>query len=88
MDDIDDWRTRIDALDLEIVELLNERAKCAIAIGKIKMERGMHIHNPDRERIVLERVKEHSNGPLDHGALQRIFRQIIKECRRAEITAP
>jgi chorismate mutase-like protein len=88
MDDIDDWRTRIDALDAKIVELLNERAKCAIAIGKIKADRGMRVHNPEREKIVLDRVREHNRGPLDHGAVQRIFRQIIEECRRTEITAP
>jgi chorismate mutase-like protein len=87
MDDIDDWRIRIDMIDSKIVELLNERAKCAIAIGKIKAERGMRVHNPEREKIVLDRAKEHNLGPLDHGAVQRIFHQIIEECRRTEITA-
>lgn len=88
MDEIDDWRTRIDGLDSKIVELLNERARCAVEIGKIKAERGMKVYNPDREKIVLERVKEHNHGPLDHGAVERIFHQIIEECRRTEITAP
>lgn len=87
MEDIDDWRIRIDAIDSKIVELLNDRARCAIEIGKIKTERGMRVLNPKREKIVLERVKEHNRGPLDHGSVQRIFRQIIEECRRTEITA-
>lgn len=88
MDEIDGWRTRIDEIDSRIVKLLNERAGCAIEIGKIKAERGLRIHNPERENIVMNRVKEHNRGPLDHGAVQRIFRQIIEECRRIEITAP
>ena len=87
MDDIEDWRTRINAIDSTIVELLNDRARCAIEIGKIKMERGLRVHNPEREKIIMERVKDHNRGPLDHGAVQRIFVQIIEECRRTEITA-
>jgi chorismate mutase len=87
MDTIDEWRGRIDEIDGKLVELLNERAKCAIEVGKIKSERGMKIHNPKREHMVLERVKERNSGPLDHGAVQRIFQKIIEECRRIEIIA-
>jgi len=87
MDEISGWRDRIDEIDGKILELVNERAKCAIEIGRIKSEKGMKIHNPQRERVVLERVKENNKGPLDHGAAQRIFLKIIEECRRSEIIA-
>lgn len=87
MDEINGWRGRIDEIDGKLVELLNERAKCAVEIGKIKSERGMIIHNPQREQTVLNRVKDKNRGPLDHGAVQRIFQKIILECRRIEITA-
>ena len=82
MDDIENWRTRIDAIDLKIVEILNERASCAIEIGLIKNKLGMMVHNPEREKIVLDRVRDHNRGPLDSDAVDRIFRQIIEECRR------
>ncbi|MHB9028952.1 MAG: chorismate mutase [Candidatus Latescibacterota bacterium] len=87
MDAIDGWRERIDALDAQLLELLNERARCAIEVGKVKTERGMTIHNPEREKFVLNRLKEKNRGPLDNGAIERIFQRIIEECRRIEITA-
>ena len=85
MDEIDDWRARIDEIDGKLVELLNARARCAMEIGKIKSERGMKIHNPRREQVVLEHVKNVNRGPLDHGAVQRIFGKIMEECRKIEI---
>jgi chorismate mutase-like protein len=85
MEKLDGWRVRIDEIDGKIVELLNERARCAIEIGRIKSEHGMKIHNLQREHAVLNRVKEKNRGPLDHGAVQRIFQKIIDECRRIEI---
>ena len=87
MDDLSAWRNRIDEIDGKILELVNERAKCAIEIGRIKSERGMKIHNPQREQVVLDNVKEKNRGPLDHGSVQRIFQNIIEECRRIEIIA-
>ena len=87
MDAIDGWRERINAIDAQLLELLNERARCAIEVGKVKMERGMKIHNPERERFVINRLKEMNMGPLDNGAVERLFRKIIEECRRIEITA-
>ena len=87
MDELDGWRARIDEIDGKLVELLNERARCAIEIGRIKSERGMNVRNPQREQIVLNRAKDKNRGPLDHSAVQRIFQKIIEECRRIEITA-
>lgn len=87
MDAIDGWRERINAIDAQLLELLNERARCAIEVGKVKMERGMKIHNPERERFVINRLKDMNMGPLDNGAVERLFRKIIEECRRIEITA-
>ncbi len=87
MDAIDGWRERINAIDAQLLEILNERARCAIEIGKIKTERGMKIHNPERERFVLNRLKDLNKGPLDNGAIERLFKKIIEECRRIEITA-
>ena len=48
--DISDWRTKIDALDLQIVELLNQRAEAARAIGMLKEATDMPVYEPNRER--------------------------------------
>ncbi len=82
--DIDYWRNRIDELDERLVELLNERAKAALAIGRVKRGMQTPIYDPDRERQVLEHVMSHGNGPLSDAAIRRLFERIIDENRRLE----
>jgi len=82
--DLDQWRKQIDGLNEQIVELLSERARCAIEVGKIKRERGQPLHAPEREILVLNQLKVLNNGPLSDPAVQRIFRQIIDETLRLE----
>ena len=84
MDEIADWRNCIDEIDTRLLELLNERARCACRIGKIKARKAMKIHNPAREREIIARLKELNKGPLTDTAVQTIFRQIIEECRSIE----
>jgi chorismate mutase-like protein len=87
MDEIAGWRKRIDEIDTQLLELLNKRAECAMAIGKIKIARGLKIHSPEREKAVLDRMKERNKGPLENSAVERIFEHIIEENRRIEIIA-
>ncbi len=82
--DLDFWREKIDALDDQILELLNERARCALSVGKIKRAEGLPFHVPERETLILNRIRELNGGPLSHEAAQRIFRQIIDESLRLE----
>ncbi len=84
-----DWRMRalrdrIDALDEQIVALLNERASCALEIGEIKKAVGMEIYQPGREKDVLDHVRRVNGGPLDGDAVMRLFERIIDEARRLE----
>jgi chorismate mutase len=81
---IEDWRRKIDEIDTQLVQLLNERSKCAIAIGKIKHDLNMRVYDPEREREILRRIKETNDGPLDDEGLQRLFERVIDECRRIE----
>ncbi len=81
---IDDWRIRIDAIDLQLVELFNERAQCAIEIGHIKRRLGLEVYSPRREAQVMENVSGASGGPLAGEALRRLFERIIDESRRIE----
>ena len=82
--DIEHWRNQIDELNQKLLELLNERAACALEIGKIKQVKGDPIYAPDRETKILNRIKELNMGPMTQEAAQRIFRQIIDETRRME----
>ncbi len=81
---IEDWRRKIDEIDTKLVELLNERSRCAIEIGKIKRAQDLRVYDPEREREILRRIKEVNAGPLDGDGLQRLFERIIDECRHIE----
>ncbi len=83
-DAMDALRRRIDELDEALVRLLNERAACALAIGDLKHELNLQIYQPDREREVIRHVRAMSGGPLDDGAVGRLFERIIDEARRLE----
>ena len=81
---IEDWRDEIDRIDEQLVKLLNERSKCAIELGRIKRELGLAIYSPDRESQVIEHVTGINGGPLDSGAMRRLFERIIDESRSIE----
>jgi len=81
---IEDWRKRIDEIDVKLLELLNDRTRCVIEVGKIKKAQNMRIYDPEREREILRRMKEQNRGPLDEEGLQRLFERVIDECRRIE----
>ncbi len=82
--DIDFWREKIDALDERLVELLNERCRCALEIGKLKRVQQIALYQPDREAQVLRHVLQSNRGPLMDEAVRRLFERIIDESRRAE----
>jgi chorismate mutase/prephenate dehydratase len=71
------WREKIDALDEQIVRLLNERAQAAVEVGKVKNADHAPIYVPQRERAVINRVQAHNTGPLPASAIETIYREII-----------
>ena len=60
---IEDWRKKIDEMDLKLVELINQRAAAAREIGKLKNNTNLPIYEPEREKKILEAVKEANRGP-------------------------
>jgi len=82
--DLDRLRARIDAINLKLVRLLNQRAKVAQAIGHLKKAAGAAIYQPARERAVLDRVTALNGGPLTGEHLRRIFVEIISACTALE----
>ncbi|HTY38628.1 MAG TPA: chorismate mutase [Bacteroidota bacterium] len=84
MNELEDWRKRIDDLDLQLVKLLNERTMCATEIGKIKIKLGLDAYSPEREEEVMRNVTACNKGPLSSAAVRRLFERIIDEARSVE----
>jgi len=81
---IADWRRKIDELDLRLVEILNERARAAQEIGKLKRNTNMPIYEPDREKIIFENVRNANKGPLPDSELRQVFERIIDVMRNIQ----
>lgn len=79
-----DCRRLIDAVDLQILALLNERAGVVEQIGHIKQAADMPIYEPRREDQVFENVTSHNAGPLSQDAVKRVFERIIDEMRKVQ----
>ena len=74
-DELDRLRGLIDEVDRGIVEMLELRVKLARAVGLIKMMLGRPLRDGERERVVLEKVREMAserglNPPPRGGGLQ------------------
>lgn len=70
-------REKIDVLDRQLVELLNERLALAAEIGKVKRSEGGQIYVAEREDAVLRKVTGQNQGPIKHEALRAIYREIM-----------
>jgi chorismate mutase/prephenate dehydratase len=75
-------RDQIDAIDEQVLKLVNERAKLARAIGSLKDD-GV-IYRPEREAQVLRRLQGNNAGPLSNEAVSHIFRAVMSNCRALE----
>src|SRR5947208_7613639 len=85
MPTLDDLRRDIDRVDEVLVRLLNERARCACEVGKLKKALGLEIYQPEREKQVIEHVRGVAcEGPLGPEAIARLFERIIDEARSLE----
>ncbi len=81
---IADRRKQIDAIDRELLRLLNGRAQIAIRLGDLKKTAGLPLCDSARERHILGRARQLNRGPLDSRAVTSLFKQILRECRRIE----
>lgn len=80
-------RDRIDALDLEILHCISERARCAQQVAHIKTGAqggAVQFYRPEREVAVLRRIKAANRGPLDDEEVARLFREIMSACLALE----
>ncbi len=77
-------RAKIDALDVQIVELLNERARESLAIRALKPQAKMGLFDPKREEEILERLWEHNGGPLYNEDIRAIYTVILKVMKEVQ----
>jgi chorismate mutase len=76
------WRHDIDAIDKELLRLLNQRAGMACEIALIKVVSGLPAYDGKREKDVLDRIAAQNDGPFENESVLAIFTTIIRETRR------
>jgi chorismate mutase/prephenate dehydratase len=81
---LDDWRSRINDLDNQILHLLNQRAEAALRIGDLKRRRDLPSYAPEREAEILARLATLSPGPFPADAVRAVWREIMSGCRALE----
>jgi len=79
--DLSDWREKIDVVDRELLELLNQRARCVLALAPLKKKAHLPIYEPQREEEIFKNIAAHNGGPLSPEAMRRIFERILDEMR-------
>lgn len=77
-------RTQIDAVDRELLSLLNRRAALAQEVGEVKKKEGSVAFRPEREAQVIDGLKAVNAGPLKSESVAPIWREIMSACRALE----
>jgi chorismate mutase/prephenate dehydratase len=85
---LDDWRSRINNLDEQILDLLNQRACAALAIGELKRQQALPYFVPEREAQVVDGVLARNRGPLAAEAVRSIWREILSASLALEHPLP
>lgn len=83
---LSELRNKIDAIDNQILQLINQRASCAIEVARTKISEGETgtFYRPDREALVLRRIQEINPGPLSNKTSARFFRELMSSCLALE----
>lgn len=83
---LSELRERIDNIDAQILQLINRRAECALEVARTKKAEGEtgSFYRPDREALVLRRIKELNPGPLPVKASVLLFRELMSACLALE----
>ncbi len=77
-------RERIDALNLELLDRLSERAEVAEAIGRLQTELGLSHYDPVREQAMLETLTQANRGPFTDAAVKSLFKQVFQASMQLE----
>ncbi|NJL94567.1 MAG: bifunctional 3-deoxy-7-phosphoheptulonate synthase/chorismate mutase [Anaerolineae bacterium] len=71
-------RAQIDPINLQILELLNQRASIARQIGQAQQELGVSHYDPEREAQMLQELEQANNGPFSNETIKALFREIFR----------
>ncbi|MEW9670228.1 bifunctional 3-deoxy-7-phosphoheptulonate synthase/chorismate mutase [Ammoniphilus sp. 3BR4] len=77
-DKLEQLRAELDQLNLQILDLINQRAALSQEIGEVKLAQGINKFDPERERHMLNLITEHNKGPFEDSTIQYLFKQIFK----------
>ncbi|MDZ7811876.1 MAG: prephenate dehydratase [Ideonella sp.] len=77
-------RHQIDAVDRELLALLNKRASLALSVGSLKKKEGSVVFRPEREAQVIDGLKAVNQGPLMTDTIAPIWREVMSACRALE----
>jgi chorismate mutase/prephenate dehydratase len=77
-------RVQIDALDKQLLQLVNDRAKVAEQVGEIKRAEGSPFFRPDRVAQVIDKITQANPGPLKNEHVASIWREIMSACLALE----
>ncbi|WP_338449136.1 bifunctional 3-deoxy-7-phosphoheptulonate synthase/chorismate mutase [Niallia oryzisoli] len=75
---LDQLRQKVEEQNLQILQLINERAKTVQEIGRVKETQGVNRYDPVRERHMLDQIIENNNGPFEDSTILHLFKQIFK----------
>lgn len=83
---LSELRAKIDSIDAQILQLINQRAECALEVAKTKQAEGelSSFYRPDREAQVLRRIKDLNPGPLPDDMTVHLFRELMSACLAME----
>lgn len=76
--ELDQLRQRVEELNLQLLSLINERARTVQEIGRVKETQGVNRYDPVRERHMLDLIKDNNNGPFENSTILHLFKQIFK----------
>ena len=74
-------RTKIDAIDKQLLELINERAEVVLEIGELKRNNDMAVYDPNREKVIEQKLIKMNSGPMPNASVIKIFKTIIEASR-------
>ncbi len=67
--ELDQLRQRVEELNLQLLSLINERARTVQEIGRVKETQGVNRYDPVRERHMLDLIKDNNNGPFENSTI-------------------
>ncbi|MEA3509444.1 MAG: prephenate dehydratase [candidate division NC10 bacterium] len=81
---IEEFRRQIDAIDSQILELLNRRAEIVVRVGEEKAKGSIAYHSPQREEEIIGRLTRENQGPFPERAVKAVYREILSACLSLE----